>query len=329
MSFVADMYGDIPYSEAAKPDILTPKLDKQVDVYAALQTVLDGAITDLTGASAATVGALDLSYAGNPQKWIKAAHTLKARLYMHTAEVDPTAYAKALAQAQQGIDSPAGDLTEYHSQANLEENEWWQFIARDRDSYIRPGKFLVDLMKTRSDPRLPVYFSKDQSGQYSGAAPGTGNQNVSNLSDTRLVPEFRQPILTYVENEAIIAEAAYRTGNIGLARTALDALRTNAGESAIGAGLSGTALLVAILDEKYIGLFQNYEAFNDYKRTCYPNLTPASNAFNGNIPPRFTYPIAERTANPNIPLPSEQPVRNQNDPVTVTSADGTACKGQK
>jgi starch-binding outer membrane protein, SusD/RagB family len=330
ISFVADIYGDIPYTEAARSDIATPKLDKQIDVYAALQTLLDGAITDLGGGTAATVGNLELWFHGDPAKWIKVAHTLKARLYLHTAEVDPSAYAKALSEAQLGIAAPSGDLKEYHSDANLEENIWWQFIARDRDSYIRPGKFLVDLMKTRSDPRLPAYFSKGSTGQYIGAAPGGGlPADVSNISDDRLIPSFPQPIVTFVENEAIIAEAAYRTGNTALARTALDALRTNAGETPNASGLSGAALLTGILDEKYIGLFQNYEVFNDYKRTCYPNLTPASNAFSGNIPPRFTYPIAERTANPNIPLPSAQPARNQNDPVTATSADGTACKGQK
>jgi hypothetical protein len=331
MSFVADMYGDAPYSEAARSDIATPVLDKQIDIYAKLQTVLDGAIADLAAGSAASVGSLDLSFSGDPAKWSKVAHTLKARLYLHTAEVDPSAYTKALSEAQLGIASSAGDLKEYHSSASLEENIWWQFIARDRDSYIRPGKFIVDLMKARNDPRLPQYFSLNAGGQYGGAAPGEGLDPAkdSNISDTRLQPDFPQPIITWTESEAIVAEAAYRTGNTTLARSALDALRAAAGEPATGASLSGTALLTAILDEKYIGLFQNYEVYNDYKRTCYPNLTPASNAFNGNVPARFTYPIAERTANPNIPLPGAQPARNQNDPVTPTSADGTACKGQK
>ena len=63
---------------------------------------------------------------------------------------------------------------------------------------------------------------------------------------------------------------------------------------------------------------------------CYPNLTPASQSYGGNIPARFTYPIAERTSNPdNVPVPGEQPRRNANDLVNATSADGTACRGQK
>ena len=332
VSFLADTYGNVTYSQAVNGDEFPqPVLDNQMDVYAALQVLLDGAIADL-GSGQGSVGNLDLSLGGDAQAWIKVARTLKARIYLHTAEVNPGAYALALAQAQQGISSPAGDLNEYHSSASGEENIWWQFIARDRDSYMRPGKRLVDMMKARNDPRLPEYFELAGNGQYGGAAPGEGLNTAihSNLGPTRLDPGFEQPIVTWLENQAIIAETAYRGGNLGLARQALDAIRASYGASPIGSGLSGSALLTAILTEKYIGLFQNYEVFNDWKRTCFPNLSPATQAYQGNIPARFTYPVAERTSNPdNIPAAGEQPRRNANDPVTATSADGTACIAQK
>ena len=330
VSFAADNYGDVPYSEAGQPDKLPPKLDPQASVYAALQTLLDGAIADLS-ANQGSVGTLDLSLASNNAAWIRVARTLKARLYMHTAEVNGGAYALALAQAQQGISSTAGNLNSRHTSAAGEENIWWQFIARDRDSYIRPGKFLVDLMVARNDPRLPLYFAKNDLGSYGGAAPGQGldPDKHSNLSDSRLVPEFPQPLVTFEETQGIIAEAAFRTGNIATARSAMDALRIGAGLPAIGAGLSGAALLQQLLAEKYIALFQNPEVFQDYKRTCYPNITPATASASAGIPARFTYPVAERSANPNIPDVGAQPKRNANDPVTATAVDGTACKGQK
>ena len=330
VSFAADNYGDVPYSEAVQPDKPTPALDPQLAVYAALQTTLDGAIADLQ-ANQGIVGSLDLSLGGDNAAWIKVARSLKARLYMHTAEVNNGAYALALAQAQQGISAPSGDLRSYHSTSSGEENIWWQFIARDRDSYIRPGKFLVDLMVARSDPRLPDYFAKNGAGNYGGAAPGEGLDPVkhSNISPVRLRADFHQPILTWAETQGIIGEAAYRTGNIALARTALDAMRANAGLGAIGATLSGPALLKAIMEEKYIALFQNPEAMQDYKRTCYPNITPASAASSAGIPARFSYPVAERTSNPNIPDPNAQPKRNANDPANATSVDGSACLGQK
>jgi starch-binding outer membrane protein, SusD/RagB family len=341
MSFVTDMYGDASYSEAidgaAHPQ---PKLDTQAEIYAALQTVLDGAIADFAS-NEGSVGDLDLSLAGDPVAWGHVAHTLKARLYLHTAEVNPSAYQQALAQlctgatlatCTLGIQSSAEDLNEYHSGSSGEENIWWQFIARDRDSYMRPGKFLVDLMNSRNDPRRPEYLQLNGAGTYGGAAPGEGLDPAkhSNLGLTRLDPAYHQPIVTYLETLAIIAESAYRTNNLALARAALDALRATYGGSAVGAGLSGTALLTRILEEKYIALFQNYEVYNDWKRTCYPNLTPATQAYAGNIPARFTYPIAERTSNPdNVPVSGLQPRRNANDPVTTLSADGTACKAQK
>ena len=328
VAFAADNYGDVPYSEAVG-DNTTPKLDPQLSVYAALQTLLDGAIVDLQ-AGRGVVGALDLSLGGNNAAWIRVARTLKARLHMHTAEVNQGAYALALAQAQQGISSPAGDLKTRHSSASGEENIWWQFIARDRDSYIRPGKFLVDLMVTRNDPRLDDYFSMNADKKYVGAAPGEGLQDFhSNISDSRLRADFPQPLITWAENQAIIAEAAFRTGNIGLARSALDALRADAGLAPIGGSLSGTALLKQILEEKYIALFQSTEVFQDYKRTCYPNIRPATSSAAAGIPARFTYPVAERSANPNIPDVGAQPKRNANDPVTATSVDGTACLGQR
>jgi hypothetical protein len=331
MGFVADTYGDAAYSEAVREDISTPVLDPQAAIYAALQTLLDEAISDLQSGEGDD-GGLDLSLGGDPDAWVEVAHTLKARLYLHTAEVNPAAYALALAQAQQGISSSDGDLREYHSTSSGEENIWWQFIARDRDSYIRPGKFLVDLMKSRSDPRLDDYFALNDNGEFGGAAPGEGldPQLHSNLGPERLDPSYAQGILTWAENQSIIAEAAYRGNNLTLARSALDALRASYGAPAIGATLSGPALLTKILEEKYIALFQNYEVYNDYRRTCYPNLAPATNAFNGNIPARFTYPVAERSTNPdNVPVPGLQPRRNANDPVNATSVDGTPCKGQK
>jgi len=72
------------------------------------------------------------------------------------------------------------------------------------------------------------------------------------------------------------------------------------------------------MTEKYIVLFQNIETWNDYKRTCIPNLTPVNNSQGGVIPGRLLYPLQERQTNPNIPAPSQQPARNWNDPNACT-----------
>src|SRR5687768_15908300 len=85
MGFVADMYGDASYSQAVNGDEFPqPALDTQAEIYAALQTLLDGAIADLQSGQGA-VGDLDLSLGGDPDLWVGVANSLKARLYLHTA----------------------------------------------------------------------------------------------------------------------------------------------------------------------------------------------------------------------------------------------------
>src|SRR3954471_6893344 len=82
--FGADIWGDIPSSEAAGTNT-TPKFDPQMTIYASLLTLLDAAIADLGGAGGPNPSD-DLIYGGSKAKWIEAAHTLKARVYLHRVE---------------------------------------------------------------------------------------------------------------------------------------------------------------------------------------------------------------------------------------------------
>ncbi len=313
----ADMWGDIPYSEAVNPEILTPKLDEQVAVYAALQTVLDNAIANIQSGVGAGPGAKDIVYKNSSAKWIQLAYTLKARYYMHVAEVDASAYAKAKAAAALGISSHANDYTTVHAGTAGEENLWFQFTQRERTEYISPGEYLVELMKSRGDPRVSTYFVKGSSGLFLGAAPGAGyTGELSGLTAARGGSGGQaspQPIVTYDENALIIAEAAYKTGDFVTALAKLNEIRTHHGLSAVT--LAGSALLEEIMLEKYVSLFQSLEVWNDWKRTCIPSLTPALG--NAIIPARFFYPTDERQTNTNIPAVSAQPLRNDNDPANA------------
>jgi starch-binding outer membrane protein, SusD/RagB family len=326
MALVADVWGDVPYADAARGLVLQPKLDDQLQVYGKLQTLLDLAITNLGGAGTGP-GPSDLVYDGDKSKWVKAAHTLKARIYMHTVEMNPGDYAKALAETALGIPDNDGDFTAYASGATGEINHWFQFrIQRGTD--MGAGKYLVDLMIDRDDPRLLEYFSPGpDTTDIVGAPPNSeDNGRIAWLGDPRGNPDFRQPILTYDENVLIRAEAQYKTGAAGAALATLQAYRAHIGMPPVPtASQSGGPLFNLIMEEKYIAEFQNVEAWNDYKRTCYPNHTPVE----GNIiPARFLYPSGERNTNKNIPTPSAQPKRNKNDPKTATDPLGAACKGQ-
>jgi hypothetical protein len=306
----ADIWGDIPYSQAVNPAIATPVLDPQQTVYATIQAKLDTAILYLacTGLTCVGPGTTDLWYGGDPALWTELAHTLKARYYLHVAERDPTAYASAIPQAQAGISDTTHDLRSYQSSDPNEENVWYQFIVEQRTGYISAGEFLVNLLASTSDPRLARYFAPNSAGQIVGAPPGGGTQEFSTLSDLRLTPDFRQPMVTYAENQLILAEAALQTGDQATANAAYNAERASQGVPAA----AGNVTLADIITEKYIALFQQIEPWNDYKRTCLPAITPAQST---GVPGRLLYPLsAERNANPNVPPPQAQPPRNWNDP---------------
>lgn len=331
MHAVADWWGDVPYREAVTDSIRTPKLDPQEQIYADLQLKLDSAIANLAGEGSGP-GSFDLIYGGDAEKWTRLARTLKARLYLHTAERVPGAYALALAQAAQGIADAtgAGDFRTYQSTTVGEENQWFQF-RRGRGTDVSGGAYLVELLKTRNggtaDPRLAQYFAVSGDGTFDGADPGEEGETFSWLSAARASGGFRQPLVTWAENQLILAEARLQTGDAAGALSALNAERAQAGLAPVAAGLPMAALYQQIIEEKYVALFQNAEVWSDYKRTCWPNFGNLNGA--RAIPARMLYGANERGTNPNVPTPSAAPRRNWNDPANATALDGSPCVGQR
>lgn len=316
---IASLWGDIPYSEAVDPEIDEPAFDDMAAVYADLQALLDEAIVDLgVSDGGASPSGIDLVFAGDTEKWIAAAYTLKARLYMHWAEDAPANYPLALAAANSGIASVDDNFQAAHGTASPEATIWSQFQTQ-RSGYMRAGKYLVDLLKSRNDPRLTIYFDTTETGIVLGSDPGDGFAGASDLSATGYgAPDHSVDILTYEENQLIIAECEYQAGIDANALAALNDVRTAletkhglaAGTYPDLTGLTGPDLFDAIMEEKYISLFYNIEVWNDYKRTCRPAITPYES---GTVPGRLYYPTSEVNTNTNTP---DNPVsgRNDNDP---------------
>jgi hypothetical protein len=313
----ASIWGNIPYSEAVGTDP-TPAFDGQLAVYAALQTLLDQAITNINGAGPGP-GGIDLFYGGNKAQWIQAANTLKARFYLHTAEVaGAPAYTAARTAALAGISAPANDLRTTHTSATSERNMWTQFQGTSFGPDLVAGNRLVELMKAQSDPRLAEYFGRNSVGTYGGMDVTTGatpGAQVSPLSgSTRNTDTYRQPIASWEENQLILAETNFRLAATPAAGTLaaqpfLNAVRTAHGKGIVAANLQ------TIMEEKYISLFQNIEVWNDWKRTCIPALTPALGKTA--VPGRLYYGQTEEQTNDNTPPSSAQnlfTVRNPNDP---------------
>lgn len=350
MGEAASFWGDIPYRTALVPGT-KPTFDPQTQVYADVQARLDTAILFLSksGSTNAGPGSSENIYAGRSARQLRAvytevAHTLKARFYMHMAEVDQSNYARAAAQARLGISTPDNDFNFFHSTTSGTENVHYQFYYTRGD--VLPGAAIVHLMQSRiaagldnDVDRMSFYFTTQDNpanpGDYCGYRPATdpnlpgGADASSTFCDFGYIPalaDFHQPMITFAENKLILAEACIKSGCQAEAQSALDAVRQNEvygattnGPVTFSSQKSIPATLQNVMEEKYIDLFLNPEVWNDYKRTCLPFLAPAPTTVTGSapgneIPGRFPYGLSEINTNgANVPGVSNTG-RNRNDP---------------
>ncbi|MEM6298567.1 MAG: SusD/RagB family nutrient-binding outer membrane lipoprotein [Bacteroidota bacterium] len=316
------VWGDIPFSEANRfPEIEDPAFDAQSEVYAGVQALLDEAIADFGSGLGGTVDEGGVSYndfyfGGDAAAWSAAANTLKARYFMHTGN-----YASAISAAQSGISSPAGDMTNKHTGGNYGQdmNLYYSFIQVDRNDYFGAND---SYMATLVDPASDTYRGNaktDESARFTFLYTSSPDYFPNTSDDGMFAATAEFPVVTYVENQLILAEAYARTGNAAAAITALNGARSahaaqfgtmyedyvmadfQSGGIANGGQDMETALLMEILEEKYISMAGQIEAFNDVRRTDNAlGIPPVTGSM---IPQRFLIPQDEINANANAPSP--------------------------
>lgn len=327
------LYGDVPYSQAFD-DVKypTPVFDKQADVYTALQTTLDNAIQNLSAPSGLAFASQDFIYGGNVVKWKAAAYTLKARLYLHMGN-----YAKSVESAASGISSSAGDaLSPHGTSQGIDYNQNFDFFRVNRPGDTGfDGAYLPTLMQSRIKS---ANTKTDETALYNHyfkvgvVSAGTLDPNVVDGAFTANAPH---PIITYYENQLIIAESQARLGDMAKALAALNLFRSGLASGTFnGKTLSATgrqydayvladfsptglanptkatttqlALLYEIITQRYIYFLMQYEAYDDVRRLekATPVVQLPIPLYSGSKKPeRFIYPQGEVNTNPNVPKP--------------------------
>jgi hypothetical protein len=317
-----DLWGDVPYKDAFKGEDLTFNCayDAQADVLNSIQTLLDNAITNFSQAKTANVflpGTDDYVYSGDPKMWKAAAYALKARYYNRLSKRSPGSYVDVLtavanAKAAGFTGNSSNAYAMYGINSN-EYNQWYAFVKVERQTYITASEFFIDMLKNSNDPRLPFYFTKNDSSQYAGNANGElSASNKSEIGDFYASPDSKQPLITYNELLFLEAEANFNKGDKAAAATAHNAavkanlqMVTGANDPTyVAANASedlNTITLNKIMTQKYISNFAQIEVYNDWRRTNIPSLTksPASNS--SGIPRRFPESVEERTYNTQAP----------------------------
>lgn len=335
----ASLFGDIPYSSAVpdNPSLNSPDptLDAQADVYASLQTLLDGAIAKIDNATT-SVGDEDIYNGGSKTLWLEAANTLKARYYLQTKQ-----YGQALNFVPNGVSS-ASNTTAYRPIGEVDGNSniLSNFVTSSRAGDMTGvGAFYRDLIDPSNvNGRNNAKTDETARRNYSFIF---GNDEQENGIDGELTgidgPATPMKLVSYEENLLIWAECLLRANND--TQGAIDKLNElraylntgdsfnlmNAGDTFMYAaydladfqagGIENTdniatdrAVLREIIEERYVTGFTTFMAFNDARRlrSTDPDVIvpfPLNNGTTSVNPQRFLYPQDEIDANSNIPSP--------------------------
>jgi len=312
-------YGDIPYTQAQNQTIPFPAYDDAKTVYADLLLRLDTCIANInTGGGA--MGAADLIYGGSTAKWKKFAATLKLRVAMLAADSDPSTAGKKAGEAiATGVFASNADnaLSAYDAAAVGNSNPLWQALINSGRHDFLPSNLLINTMTGWNDPRVPIYFTKDGNGLYTGGTPGGGNGYGVNSDFGPIIqaPAYPADIMDYQKAEFLQAEAVER-GFAGVTGTAASHYNNAVTASILFWGGTATQAAAYLLQpgvvyssatwQQQIGYQQwianynnNWDSWTDIRRLGFPNLDVVSPPVSaqGKLPLRLTYPPNEVTSN--------------------------------
>jgi len=188
MQIMTDTYGDIPYTEAFKGNLVpNPKYDTQESIYASFLTELKNAVDAIdVNQSGFTKG--DAIFGGDMEKWKKFGNSLRLRVALRMSHRDGSAAAQAILSevGEDGFMTSNEDnaAVPYPGGGSMNSPMYDAYFTSARNDFTT-CKTLINLLKGvddtlnnkinpfhgLTDPRLSIYTRK-RSGKYLGMPYG-------------------------------------------------------------------------------------------------------------------------------------------------------------
>jgi hypothetical protein len=322
-----DLMGDVPYTEALGGfDNKTPAYDDAATVWSDLLVRLGSDIATLNaGLNDGSWGAEDLVYGGDVMMWKKFAATLKLRMGMRLADVNPSAAQSELASALTAGVFEAGETFALpwigvSPHVNTINN---MFIVGNRNDYA-PSKTIVDLMLALDDPRLPEFFGMTDTSTEAGVeklayvgleygnVAAANYYKISHFSDKMFAADYPATICGYDEVAFILAEAAQRGFTVPM--SAQEYYEAGIAESVAFWEADDTELAAYMAQadvaydaarwkeligtQKWLALYnRGNEGYASFRTFDWPVLSPPEDLTYGDIPMRYPYPFNEPDLN--------------------------------
>jgi len=319
---------------------LNPVYDKGSAVYDDLLVQLDAAIKLIQGGtSAAAPSTADIMYGGNMTNWIKFANTLKLRIALRQSNIASKQAALATnIQATQSlgyIDATcSGEVNPGYTNLDAnggEQSPLWLEFGFSQSGTGEGGRNITQanlyavnsFLKYNDTLRLKQVYAPNSIGKI--VATAFGDRNPPSSTPSKLGPgvlksaTMNAKVLGAAESLFLQAEAAASgliTGNAatlynaGITADFVDKGLTAAQAAAYYAqpsvafptGAGFAAQQKAIIQQKWFALdvYGAFEAFNELRRTGYPNDIPLSITAGANPPNQITrtfYPFVEYSTN--------------------------------
>ena len=336
---ITDRWGDVPYSEALKGAAnLTPKYDKQEDIYKGLLSDLKVSVNNFDdGASVAG----DIFFDGDVDAWKKVANSMRMLIALRMSKADPvlaeSEFVAASNDAAGAIESNTDNWTMvYPGGTTLQTNVFYSALNGRRDYAL--SRTVSDILDNMSDDRRGVFGSSEQGFPYGlprdqAVAFGSSYAKPFNPS----VITATSPIVILPASYVLLAKAEavelgwisgnakdlYESGvtasfeqwNLSTASDYLTGsaeFNNGAGggseigfiaefPSIVGADANTTTSLERIRLQRYLASFgDGIQAWAEWRRTGIPRLKPTAFGVNTpkEIPRRLTYGTTEYAANP-------------------------------
>jgi len=317
---LVETFGDVPYTEALDINNLTPKYDDGLTIYKDLIVRLDVAIDNLEP-DLDSFGANDLIYEGNVSNWEKFATSLKLRMGILLADVEPELSQATVQSAYAGnliMSNSENAAYQYRSTDPNTNPIYADLVLSGRQDFVA-AITVIDILEERNDPRLSLYFEPVDGefvgGEIGAAAPYATTSKLTERFNTPTEPGI---LFDYSEVEFLLAEAAARGYSVGDVETHYNAgitasilywggTQAQADEylaqpnvayaSAIAASDATTPWKEVIGTQKWIALFnRGLEAWTSIRLLDYPKMAEPAEALSG-YPNRYTYPVVEQSIN--------------------------------
>lgn len=188
---MTDIYGDVPYSDVARPQTeveLLPGFDDQATIYRSVIESLKEQMNALDGAGTLGFGGGDFIFESDPEKWIAFANTLRLRMAIRSRNAFISDGEQSFIDGviTDALNNPLIDesnqpiflraqsglfLSDPNELMGGPEDVWWSFQFNQTRWTL--NERVVALMRDNNDPRLTILATETDSipGMYVGTEP--------------------------------------------------------------------------------------------------------------------------------------------------------------